>query len=101
MSPQEISPDSKPVRHPDSVYRAVADEGGLVVLSGRAEVKVLNPVGTKVYSLLDGDHSVADIVREVTEEFEVAESEALEDVRAFIRQLSEHGMLEEPEGKPS
>ncbi len=31
-----------PKKHPDSAFRAIGDEGGLVVLPGRAEVKVLN-----------------------------------------------------------
>jgi hypothetical protein len=84
-------------RHPDCAYRAVADEGGLVVLPGRAEVKVLNPAGIKIFSLLDGQHSEAAIARAVADEFDVSEAQALEDVRAFVTELAAAGLLAETE----
>lgn len=83
-----------PRRHPESAFRPVGDEGGLVVLPGRSEVKVLNPVAIKVFGLLDGSHSVDQIARLVTEEFEVGEKQAVEDIRAFLEELDRHGMLE-------
>lgn len=83
-----------PRRHPDSAFRPVGDEGGLVVLPGRAEVKVLNPVAIKVFGLLDGRHSLDEIARLVTEEFEVGEDQALQDIRAFLTELDRNGMLD-------
>lgn len=82
-----------PRRNPSTSFRKVGDEGGLVVLPGRSEVKVLNPVGIAVYGLLDGSHSVDEIVRSVTEEFEIEPSQAREDVMWFLNQLADHGML--------
>ena len=84
-------------RHPDCAFRAVADEGGLVVLPGRAEVKVLNPAGIKIFSLLDGQHSEAAIARAVADEFDVSEAQALEDVRGFVAELDAAGLLAETE----
>ena len=95
MTTQPISLTDRPRRHPDSSYRAIADEGGLVVLPGRSEVKVLNPVGVKVFSLLDGEHTVEAIVAAVTAEFEVSIVQAGRDVQAFLGELSAHGMLGE------
>jgi len=86
-------------RHPDCAFRAVADEGGLVVLPGRAEVKVLNPAGIKIFSLLDGQHSAEAIARAVADEFDVSEDRALADVRAFIAELAAAEML--AEGEPA
>jgi hypothetical protein len=80
-------------RHPDCAFREVADEGGLVVLPGRAEVKVLSPTAITIFSLLDGEHSPQEIARRIAEEYEVAEATALEDIQAFVAQLAEHGML--------
>jgi hypothetical protein len=88
-----LSLDARPRRHPDSAYRPVAEEGGLVVLPGRAEVKVLNPVGIRIYGLLDGTHSVAEIAEAVADEYEVLPGDALADVRSFLDVLEEHGML--------
>jgi hypothetical protein len=85
--------DARPRRHPDSAFRPIAEEGGLVVLPGRAEVKVLNPVGIRIYGLLDGAHSVGEIADVIAAEYEVGETEALNDVRAFLDELHAHGML--------
>jgi hypothetical protein len=80
-------------RHPECAFRDIADEGGLVVLPGRGEVKVLNPAAIKIFSLLDGEHSPEEIAGEITKEYDVQESQALADVRAFVAELAEHGML--------
>jgi len=69
----------------------------MVVLPTRAEVKVLNPVGIRVYSLLDGQHSTEAIVAEIVEEFEVTEQQAAEHVSSFIDELAAHGMLADAE----
>lgn len=80
-------------RHPDTAFRSVSDEGGLVVLPSRSEVKVLNPVGSKVYSMLDGTHTLDEIVAAVLAEFTVEEAEARRDVQAFLDELAQEGML--------
>ena len=64
-----------------------------MVLPGRAEVKVLNPVGIRIFGLLDGVHSVEEIADLIAEEYEVAEDQARDDVRAFVDELESHGML--------
>lgn len=83
---------SHPRRHPDSAFRKIGDEG-LVVLPGRAEVKVLNPVGMLVFSQLDGSKNVEALVAAVADEFEVDVEAARQDVVAFLDQLRENGML--------
>jgi hypothetical protein len=82
-----------PCRSPDGAHRSIGDEGGLVVLPAKAEVKVLNPVGTIVYGLLDGKHSVDEIVSAVVAEFEVKEEDARRDVEAFLEELDSEGLL--------
>jgi hypothetical protein len=83
----------RPRRSPDCAYRAIGEEGGLVVLPGKAEVKVLNPVGVKIFSLLDGEHSIEEIVAAVTAEFDVPVETARGDVQSFIGELAAQGML--------
>ena len=82
-----------PRRHPDTAFRKIGDEGGLVVLPGRAEVKVLNPVGIAVFSQLDGSKDIDTIVASVAEEFDVDLAAAREDVVSFIDDLRKNGML--------
>lgn len=82
-----------PRRHPDTAFRSVGDDGGLVVLPGRSEVKVLNPVGIKIFSLLDGNHSRQAIAEAVAAEFDVTPEQAMDDVREFLDELAADGML--------
>ena len=82
-----------PKRHPDSSFRPIGDEGGLVVLPGKAEVKVLNPAAIMIYGLLDGEHSVEQIADQVTGDFDVSRETAMTDLHAFLDELASHGML--------
>jgi hypothetical protein len=87
------SKERYPLRARETACRPVADEGYLVVVPSRAAVEVLNPVGGKIYSMLDGKHTEDDIVRAVVDEFEVGEDEARRDVDAFLDELRAKGML--------
>ncbi len=82
-----------PQRHPDSSFRPIGDEGGLVVLPGKAEVKVLNPAAITIFGLLDGAHSLDQIVDKVTGDFDVSRETAMADLRSFIGELASQGML--------
>ena len=66
------------------------------MIPGRSEVKVLNPVAIKVFSLLDGEHSIDQIVLAVRDEFEVEATEARKDVEDFLGLLGEQGLLAAP-----
>ena len=93
-----------PRRHPDTAFRQIGDEGGLVVLPGRAEVKVLNPVGIAVFSLLDGSRDLDTLAATIAGEFEIELDRAREDVIAFLDELQREGMLADetsPSEKPS
>ena len=84
-----------PRRHPDTAFRQIGDEGGLVVLPGRAEVKVLNPVGIAVYALLDGTRDLDALSQAIAEQFDVEPDTARRDVEAFLADLRQAGMIEE------
>jgi hypothetical protein len=88
-----LSLTDRPRRHPDSSFREIGDEGGLVVLPGKAQVKVLNPVGIRVFSMLDGSRTVDEISARIAEEFDVSAETARKDVLDFLSDLTEHGML--------
>jgi hypothetical protein len=86
-----------PKRNPRTSFRDFGDEGGLVVLPGRAEVKVLNAVGMSIYPLLDGNHSRDQIVEAIVAGFEISPEQAREDLDAFLAELGDNGMLADPE----
>ena len=89
-----MSTGSHPRRHPDTAFRPIGDKGGLVVLPGRAEVKVLNPTAIRVFQLLDGKHDAASIADAIVEEYDVSRDQALADVEAFLGDLERNGMLD-------
>lgn len=88
-----LSLTDRPRRHPDSSFREIPDEGGLVVLPGKAQVKVLNPVGIRVFSMLDGTRTLEEIAARVADEFDVPMETARQDVLGFLSDLADHGML--------
>jgi len=90
-----------PRRHPDTAFRQIGDEGGLVVLPGRAEVKVLNPVGIAVFSLLDGSRDIDALASAVVEEFDIEPAQARNDVVAFLTELQREGMLDDASNTPN
>ena len=94
-----MSSKANPRRHPNTAFRSIGDDGGLVVLPDHGEVKVLNPVAIRVFELLDGDHSSDQIVATVTDEFEVSAEQATSDVAAFLAELESSGMLAGPDDR--
>jgi hypothetical protein len=90
-----------PRRHPDTAFRQIGDEGGLVVLPGRAEVKVLNPVGIAVFSRLDGSQDLDALAAAVAGEFDIELDRAREDVVEFLKELQREGLLAEGSAAPN
>jgi hypothetical protein len=68
----------------------------LVVLPDRSEIKVLNPVGVRIYALLDGSRTVQEIANTIYDEFDVTPERALLDVQSFLARLDENGMIAGP-----
>ncbi len=91
---QEDHSGKRPRRSSRHAFRSIGDEGGLLVDSDESKVHVLNPVGSRIYELLDGAHSTEEIVRAVVAEFEISEEQARQDLQLFLRQLEETRTLE-------
>ena len=81
-----------PRRSPNSAFR-VYDGQATIVLPDRAEVKVLNTVGSLVWERMDGARTVAEIVDAIVAEYDIALDEARRDVLEFIEELRESGMV--------
>ena len=94
------------VKAMDCVYRKAPDasvrQGERACLSipvrnvdGRLESLVaLNETASFIWDILDGRRSVADVCREVVEEFAVSPQVAAEDIQRLLGELSAHGFLE-------
>lgn len=53
----------------------------------------LNELGSFLWDRLDGAKDETDLLRAVLEEYEVSEPEALEDIRSFLKDLTDLGIL--------
>lgn len=84
--------------------RSIAGETILVPIKGNAadldSIYTLNQVGTRIWQLIDGRASVAQIADAIHQEFDVGREQALEDVLDFLGSLQAAGLIETlPESK--
>ena len=77
---------SYPVLDGQVAYRVV-DGSAVIVLAYSGEVQVLNPVGTRIWELIDGTRNVREIVEHITAEYSVSVEQAGQDVESFIQEL--------------
>ncbi|MEW5985954.1 MAG: PqqD family protein, partial [Chloroflexota bacterium] len=68
-----------PRPHPQTAGR-VMDGEAVLILADASEIKVLNQVGSRIYELADGRHSVNEIVDVIVKEYDVSQSAAEADV---------------------
>jgi hypothetical protein len=77
---------------PTTAWRII--EGEAVILSMETKaLRGLNPVGSRVWELIDGQRSVEEIAGLVVQEFDVAPPEAAGDVHAFVQELLDKGLV--------
>lgn len=84
--------DTYPVPSPDVVGRIVDDEA-VLVLPDRGEVKVLNEIGARIWTLADGTRTVRDIAAAICAEYDVDATRAEADTLAFVGELAERGIV--------
>ncbi|MFZ2087955.1 MAG: PqqD family protein [Desulfobaccales bacterium] len=78
---------------PTYVYRRIADECLLVPIRQQVAdlqyIYVLNPVANRIWELLDGKRTMAEVRDQILEEFEVGPQELEQDLLEYIEQLRE------------
>ena len=79
-------------KHPGAAYR-IYDGQATVVLPDRAEVHVLNQVGSLVWDRIDGQRTLGRILESVLEEYEISAEELRRDALDFVSALKAHGMV--------
>ncbi len=80
-----------PVRAPAVVSRVIDGEG--VLVDPRQGIRVLNAVGTRVWTLADGRRTVADLAQSIASEYDVDPERAQADVAAFCDDLVTRGLF--------
>lgn len=79
-------------KSPKTAWRII--EGEAVILSMESKVlRGLNPVGSRIWELIDGQRSFEEIIGVVVQEFDVTPEDAGQDVGAFIQELLDRGLV--------
>ena len=78
---------------PDVLFRVVGDEGVLVNLKTQLYLG-LNPVGTRMWSLLSSASSIQAAYDELLREYEVQPAQLRSDLEEFIDQLLRQTLIE-------
>ena len=79
-------------KSPDAASRTY-DGQATIVLPSRAEVKVLNEIGSKVWDAIDGRRSLAQILESLLEDYDIPRAQAEHDMLEFVGELHTQGMV--------
>ena len=79
-------------RNPTAGFRIFEGQATIVMPDG-SFIHVMNDSGSRIWELLDGQRTEAEIVDCLVEEFETDRESAERDVREFIDTLASHRML--------
>ena len=81
-----------PCQVPSVISRVVDGEAVLVHL-GQNKIRVLNPVGARLWELADGQLTVDEITHTIVAEYQVELVRVQADTLAFYADLNERGVL--------
>jgi hypothetical protein len=77
---------------PTTAWRII--EGEAVILSLESKVlRGLNPVGSRVWELIDGRRNVEEIIGVIVAEFDASPEAAALDVKGFVQDLLAKGLV--------
>ncbi len=82
----------KPTHHPQIAARVFSDEAVLID-PGRNVVRMLNPVGSRIWELADGTRTLEQIAAALVQEFAVEPDQATESVETFVDDLVSKNLL--------
>ncbi len=78
--------------HPQTAGRVIDGEA-VLMMADNSQIKVLNEVGSRIFELSDGEHTVSKIVDQIVAEYDVSSAEAREDVHTFLQQMVTDGIM--------
>lgn len=92
MKDNAVTPATTVVARPEHVSRSVGDEA--VILADRGMYFGLNPVGARVWGLIQEPRTVAEVCETIMAEYEVDRSACERDVLELVTRLSEERLVE-------
>ena len=95
---QEMTEDTETWQLDGQVrYRRLFDEG-VLLHQEQAEALVLNDTAMAFLELCDGHRSTAEIITEMTGQYDVGQDELLNDLKDLIKELNQAGIIHPVEG---
>jgi pyrroloquinoline quinone biosynthesis protein D len=88
----DVNLSDKPLQNSDMAVRKI-DDVFYVMHPDTSELHNFNEVATRVWELVDGQRTVAEIVAVITDEYEVEPAEAESDILAFLDQLLQKDLI--------
>ena len=79
-------------KSPDAAYRTY-DGQATIVLPSRAQVSVLNEIGSAVWERIDGRATLQQILDGILDEYDITREKALGDLQEFVTALKTQGMV--------
>jgi hypothetical protein len=95
---KNIDLDWVPTKKPRIVSRILDGEApqqteAILILPEKGEVKVVNYIGARIWSLIDGKRTVKDIISDIYKEYQVEKSRALEDICEYLFDLEKRDII--------
>jgi hypothetical protein len=84
--------DSVPKNTPDVIGRNL-DQEAVLVLTTKAQIKVVNEVGAFIWSQVDGSRTIREIASRVSQEYDVDQEQSEADTLEFIVELANRGIV--------
>jgi len=83
----------KPLINPVVVLREEFDDWAVLFNPDTAEAVGINPVGVVMWKLMDGKHTLEDIMADVRDRFTDVPESSLDELTDFVNNLAESGFV--------
>jgi len=77
---------------PEAVSKIIGQEA-VIILPAAGEVNILNEVGSRLWELVDGQRTIAELAVKICDEYAVTFEQAEEDALDFIQRMVERKLL--------
>ncbi len=88
-----MNPGDKPIANPVVVFREEFDDWAVLFNPDTADAAGINPVGCEVWKMLDGRHTLEEIVENVRSRFDDVTETVFEEIASFVKDLEERGFV--------
>ena len=86
--------EQKVTRHPDMLSAEIGGEAVMMSIEKGAYFG-LNPIATRIWDLIEQPCTVADLIKTISEEYEVTDEQCTADVQEFVADMIKRGLAQQ------